>query len=263
MGHPSDDEALHALDQAWAAYHLAYARTSFSRLHDDEDCLWYESDIGFLVFGGVIRPRFTPDDVDRRINEIVAALGGQPHHWLVTPACQPSDLAKHVLHAGGETIGMLFGMAMELSQLAPAPALPTGVEIRPANDDASVRVYTQLYAQLFDSPRDDWIAQLADAEVEIFHSAHDPFHRYLAYEHGRAIAAGATCQDDGWASLETLSTLPECRGRGIGAALATHALQKECDQGAALAAVWSSDGAQHLYRRMGFRDVCTGTLLAV
>jgi GNAT superfamily N-acetyltransferase len=98
--------------------------------------------------------------------------------------------------------------------------------------------------------------------VEIFHSGHDHFHRYLAYENGRAIVAGMACTADGVAILETLSTLPEHRNRGIGAVLATQALHKEGQNGAQMGAVWSSPGARRLYSRMGFEHVCGGKILA-
>ena len=262
MGHLTEDEAVQALDDAWVVYHLAYAQTSFSRLHEDADCLWYESAIGFPVFGGVVRSRFALDTADRRIAELLETLRGQSHHWFVMPTSQPADLAERVLRAGGEIVAELAGMAMELSQLTPAPVLPMGVEIRLANDDDSVREYARLYAQLFETPEGSWVNDLAEAEVEIFHAGHDTFHRYLAYENGRTIAAGMTCLEGGVASLETLSTLPECRNRGIGAVLATQALQHEGENGAHIAVVWSSPGARRLYSRMGFRHVCTGNVLA-
>lgn len=259
--HLTEDQALQALDYAWIAYHLAYARTSFSQLHEEEDCLWYESSIGFLVFGDVVRARFPLATAERRVAEFVETLRHQPNHWLVMPTSQPPDLAERLLNAGTENLGHLFGMAMELSQMAPVPALPNGVEIRPANDDTSVREYARLYIHLFEAPTESWEENLVKAELEIFYSGHDPFHRYLAYENGRAIAAGATYQEDGVASLETLSTLPECRNRGIGAVLATQAFQQERLNGAKQAVVWSSPGARHLYGRMGFRELCTGNLL--
>jgi GNAT superfamily N-acetyltransferase len=187
---------------------------------------------------------------------------GQPHHWFLTPTSLPADLAERLLRAGGAKMGEIFGMAMELSQLAPAPALPIGVEIRPANEDSLVREYARLYIQLFETPTEAWEDNLVNAELEIFHSGYDHFHRYLAYENGCAIAAGMTCLEDGVASIETLSTLPECRNRGIGAVLATQALQNERENGAHIAVVWSSPGARRLYSRMGFRDVCTGNLFA-
>jgi hypothetical protein len=90
VDHITDEEALHALDEAWTAFHLAYARVSFSRLHQDEDCLWYESAIGFPVFGGVVRTRFTPADADRRVRELLDTLRGQPHHWFVMPTSRTS-----------------------------------------------------------------------------------------------------------------------------------------------------------------------------
>jgi GNAT superfamily N-acetyltransferase len=263
VGQITDDEALHALDEAWVAFHLAYARTSFGRLHEEDDCLWYESAIGFPVFGGVVRPRFTPADADRRVRELLGTLRGQPHHWFVMPTSQPPDLADTILGAGGEQVVALRGMVMSLEELAPAPALPPGVEIRPAIEDDAVRAYARLYAQLFEAPMGSWVDNLADAEVEIRHSAGDPFHRYLVVEQGRPIAAGMTCREGELASLETLSTVPEYRNRGIGAALAVRALRDERESGARIAAVWSSPGAQRLYARLGFRPVCTGYVFTV
>lgn len=262
MGHLTEERALQALDDAWAAFHLAYARTTGARLHQDEDCLWYESDIGFAVFGGVLRARFAPADADRRIGDLRRALDGRPHHWFVMPTSQPTDLAGRLLHAGAEPIVELGGMAMEMRALAPAPPLPPGIEVRPVTDVDSVRAYARLYAKLFEAPTEGWVEDLADAESEIFRWAGDPFHRYMAWAGERAVAAGMTCYEDGVASLETLSTVPEWRGRGIGAALATQALQNERETGAEIAVVWSSPGAQGLYRRMGFLPVCTGKVFS-
>jgi GNAT superfamily N-acetyltransferase len=260
----TDAEALQALEDAWVGFHLPYAQTSFSRLHQDEDCLWYESAIGFPVFGGVVRARFAPADAERRLEELVATLRGQPHHWFVMPTSQPFDVAERVLRAGGEQIATLSGMAMPLSELVPAPPLlPPDVEIRPATDETTVRDYARLYAQLFEAPMGPWVDNLADAEVDIFRSAQDPFHRYLAYEQGRPIAAGMTCREAGLASLETLCTVPEHRNRGIGAALAAQALRQERATGAHTAVVWSSPGARGLYTRLGFRPVCTGDVFTV
>jgi GNAT superfamily N-acetyltransferase len=262
MGHFAEDQVLQSLDEAMVAYHRAYGRTSLSRLHQEDDCFWYESSIGFSVFGGVIRSRFAPDKVDRRIEELLNVLRGQPHHWFVMPTTQPQDLAERIIRTGGENIAELTGMVMDLNTIAPSPPLPIGIDIRPVDDDASVREYARVYALLFEAPTESWVNNLANAEVEIFHSGHDHFHRYLAYENGRAIAAGMTCSTDRVATLETLSTLPECRNRGVGAALATQALNKEGENGAQLAVVWSSPGARRLYSRMGFRYVCTGNVLA-
>ncbi len=262
MVHISEEEVLQALDEAMVAFHLAYAGTSLSQLHQEEDCFWYEGSIGFPVFGGVIRSRFAPEKVERRIEELLNVLRGQPHHWFIMPTTQPQDLAERIIRAGGENIAELTGMVMDLSTIAPAPALPTSIEIRPADDDNSVREYARIYALLFGAPIESWVNNLANAEVEIFHSEPDHFHRYIAYENGRAIAAGMTCSTKGIATLETLSALPECRNRGIGAALATHALLKEYENGSQNAVLWSSSGARSLYSRMGFRHVCIGNVFA-
>ena len=106
-----------------------------------------------------------------------------------------------------------------------------------------------------------WLPALLDAEAEIFRSGRDPFHRYLAWDADRPVAACMTSTRDGVAALQTLCTLPTHRNRGIGAALATHALTGERNRGCVAAVVWSAPKAQTLYRRMGFRPCCDGHVL--
>ena len=128
-------------------------------------------------------------------------------------------------------MGEIFGMAMELSQLAPAPAVPIGVEIRPANGDSLVREYARLYIQLFETPTAAWEDNLVNAELEIFQSEHDLFQRYLAYEHGRAIAAGMTCLEDGVASIERSRPCPNAAT----VALVQFSPRKHCSRSASMA----------------------------
>jgi GNAT superfamily N-acetyltransferase len=256
-----DPQALVNLEEAMVEFGKAYAGLSGSELHKDEDCVWYTSGIGFDLYSGVIRARFSEAKVDGRIEQLRRALHGTKHHWFVTPLSRPADLAERLVAAGGIQIVELTGLATELEALAAPPMLPDSVTVRPVEDEQGVRDYARLYPLLFEVPMEEWGEGLVDAEVELFASASDPFRRYLAYEQGRPIASAMVTVSGGVAALQTLCTLQECRNRGIGAALATRALQEAREAGASRAVVWSSPGARRLYERMGFRYQCAGKVM--
>lgn len=237
----------------------------YARLRDNDwvvesDCVLYRTGISFPLYSGVSLARFSAENANTRIEEVRGQLAAHTWSWVITPTAQPADLAMRLERAGAAKLVDLKAMATPLEDLAPAPELPAGVTLVPAQDEESVRAYARLYPMLFDAPLDGFIDDLVEAEVEIFRSGFDPFHRYLAVEGGKPIAAGMTMKRGRDAILQTLLTLPECRNRGIGQALCTHALlaEKECDT----ALVWSGPGADKLYSRMGFREVFTGSLYA-
>lgn len=258
-----EDRALFSqLDRSYTFLHRFYGHTTGADFHEDADCAWYTSAIGFPVFGGVVQPRFEEANSDERIEEIRAALhaSGTPHCWFVGPSATPVDLKQRLEARGAESIVVLNGMSLEWNDLAPTPALPDGVEILPVQNERTLKEYARLFPLLFGAPVEGWIDNLVAAELEIFNSPDDSFHRYIAVEGGRTIAAGMTSQFEDAAVLQTLCTHPECRNRGIGAALATRGLLEEKDRGSTHGLVWAGTGADKLYRRMGFDYVATATV---
>jgi ribosomal protein S18 acetylase RimI-like enzyme len=63
---------------------------------------------------------------------------------------------------------------------------------------------------------------------------------------------GPTC-----AGLYGMGTLPEARGRGVGGALTLAAMQAARDRGHDLMILHSTEAGFGMYRRVGFRQVCT------
>ncbi len=250
------DKALAALEESMDSIHRPYSLVSGSTAHDEGDCYWYESAIGNGIYGGVFRQRFSEETADRRIQEVEEAMP-LGYGWMVLPTATPPDLGERIARAGGKQVIELKGMALHLDDLAPAPKMPLGVELIPADSEDLVRDYALLYPLLFGLPAGPWLEKVAEAELEIFRSGHDQLHRYLALENRKPIAAGATVTHGGSASLGTLFTLPEARNRGIGQALATHGLQAERSAGADLAVLWAGPGADPLYERMGFRYIAS------
>lgn len=247
---------LRALTRSALSFLQTYARTKGGHFHEEADCAWFTTTIPFPVFNGVAAPCFAVP-VAPRAFEVYKQLKELPHSWFVTPYDERDNLANILEGLGPAHVVDLNGMAAPLSDLAPAPLLPSGVEMVPANDDQVVSDYVKLFARLFGAPIEGWIDPLVEAELQIFRSADDPFHRYVAMEDGEPIAAGMTTSESGFATLQTLYTLPDRRGRGIGHAILARAFEDEMADGAHTGLIWSGPDADKLYARAGFDYVTT------
>ncbi len=251
------EEAVAELLDLWISRPRAHCAVPTGTFHEEPDCMWYETAINFPVYNGVFIQRFTEESADRRIQELSETLRkkGNDFVWLLLPGATPADMDRRVVAAGATHRAELNGMAICLNDLAPAPSLPSGVEIVEAKDEAAIIEYAKIYPLLFNAPVETWIQGVIDTEVGLFRSGQAFYRYYLAIENGNAIAAASTCVHGKWAGLETLLTLPEARNRGIGCALASHALLLDGENGCTKASLWAGPGADGLYKRMGFQYV--------
>lgn len=256
---------IEALDEAFPALLEVYGRSEGSELHYEPDCFWLRTRIDFPVYGGVYQARFTEENAERRIAEMLATIRARPEAacWFVSSKSTPHDLSERLMRAGLELKVDLTGMAIELNDLAAPPETPPGVEIKAVETEDGVRDYARLYPLLFGAEDNGFITDIEAAEVDSWRSGKDTTHRYVAYKSGKPVCAGATSRDGAIARLDTLCSLPEERNQGIGAALATMGFRREQADGADHAIIWAGPGAEKLYGRMGFEALCTGQVFSI
>ena len=257
-----NEAVIDALERAFYAFPREYAKTDGAELHEERDCWWCISPIDFPPFNCIFDLRFTEESVKTRIAELREVFHRAGRAFMVAslPRCTPSNLAQQLTELAPVAEVTLNAMACSIEELSAPPQLPANIEIITANTVEQVEHYARLYPLLFGAPTEGWIDALVRAEIEIFHSGHDPFHRYLALLDGQPIAAGMTAMDAGDAVLDTLLTLPEHRNKGIGHALLHRALLDERERGATTALVWAGPGADKLYARVGFKYVSQARL---
>lgn len=84
---------------------------------------------------------------------------------------------------------------------------------------------------------------------------------WVGYSGGLPVTTAATVAESGVIGLYSVSTLPECRRRGYGEAVARHALAEAAAGGGVRRYVLQSTSAgHHLYERMGYRTVANFTI---
>jgi ribosomal protein S18 acetylase RimI-like enzyme len=76
----------------------------------------------------------------------------------------------------------------------------------------------------------------------------------LARRSGQPVATALAVVDGDAVVIYNVATLPEARGRGIGAAITLAALRDARSGGATLGVLESSEIGYGVYRRIGFRE---------
>jgi GNAT superfamily N-acetyltransferase len=255
------ENALANLDSAWVTCMRAFAAGSSGRVHEYPDSVSIENEVSFPVFSGVMRARLAADTALERAAELKRKFGSTHHNWIVNPLATPANLTDILESMGGHTVVTLLGMSMRLDELAPAPPLPDGIVFRRPESADEAREYARVIAVLFGAPLEGWVDQLAEVEAELFESGRGAWLRNIAVADGQIVAAAGFTITDGVVALQTFSTLPEWRNRGIGAAMATAELLRSRDEGCHSSVVWANPEARTLYERMGYREVCTGDVI--
>jgi GNAT superfamily N-acetyltransferase len=134
------------------------------------------------------------------------------------------------------------------------PSTPTGVEIRRVDDADDLAAFERTLIEAYP------IDGMDPAGVPLLFPPgylHGGAHLYLALADGRPVATAAAHVAAGVNHVEFVSTRPECRGRGIGAAITLAATMAAPSLPAVLIA---SDDGRGVYAALGYMAVSRWTI---
>jgi ribosomal protein S18 acetylase RimI-like enzyme len=230
--------------------------------HRDRDADWVTGGAGDPYTNTVASARFDAATADARIAEIVAAYDAlpAPFLWWRSPDHTPSDLGERLEGAHVFALGDAPAMAMDLATMGPAPAADGDLEIRGVRDEAGLRDYFGILAS---EPPDEgappqWPPDKLERVVAhlrprvVLEPA--PL-RQVGYLHGRPVATARLSLAGGAAGIYAIATLPEARGRGIGARMTHAVMATGRDLGYRVATLQSSEMGYRIYLRLGFVEV--------
>lgn len=169
-----------------------------------------------------------PDGTSDAVAEALAALGFQAH-------------------------GAMPAMAADIEGLAPA-RLPDGHALERIDAGPAAGEWADVLAAGYEIPRG--LAGMLSPEVLGADMAADATIQFFGVRHdGRLVATSMLFLADGVAGIYCVATLPEARGRGLGAHVTAEPLRRAHASGYRVGVLQSSESGHAVYRRLGFQDV--------
>jgi ribosomal protein S18 acetylase RimI-like enzyme len=225
----------------------------------DDDVLRVSADIPLAAVNMVARAHFTPDNVDRRISEVIAWFRRRekPIGWWVCERDTPADLAVHLVAHGFALEDTAPGMVADLTGIY-AEQPPAGVSISRVREPAMLHVANTTMAAGFGAPPE--LADVFDAMGVLGFDDDVPTRTYLATLDGVPAATALGLLVGEVLGIFNVATIETARRRGIGRAVTRAALVDGAARGARRAILQSSEAGHGVYETLGFRDFGTYSL---
>jgi len=250
------DILLPAMDENLWRFWRDYGRVSGAELHEAPDLRWFASGIPLSVFNGVPYARLSENGVRPALALIQAIVDrrGVPAMWWVGPNTLPIDLAAHLELRGLAMTRIMIGMAVELDAIQYIPKVPTDFHIEEVRGVEMQSLWARVLAKGNAFP-DDAARMFADLEPTLSGTDCAGSPRYLGFLSGRPAATSVLVLAAGLAGIYAVSTLPDARRQGLGAAMTVLPLFRARSQGYRLGILQATVMGHSVYKGLGFRDV--------
>ena len=236
--------------------HLSRTSPDPSRQFEDEKFTRWHVPIQYPWFNGVLSSRLPEENDDAFIEETIQyfrAKGVGVFTWWLEPPLQRADwepvLAKHGFGFSDDTPGM----AADLETLSRSQQSVDGLEIRVVADEESLHEWARVFTAGYELPP-DWETSIYDMEVQL--GLDFPLRNYLGYFNSKPVATSSAFFGGGVVGIYSVSTLPEARGKGIGAALTLQPLDEARQLGYRIGVLQSSEMGFSVYKKLGFKHLC-------
>lgn len=239
-----------------AAFLLELGQAGGGEGRDDAQVRWTIGGSPLDYHNAVVHADLDADSADAAVRESIEAMrrSDVPGSWHVGPSMRPGDLSSRLLAAGFVHDGAEPGMAAELRDLREDPRSPDGVVVTPVTDEADLAVWADTLARGFgEGVREaTWVAEM----YRRLGLGAGSWRLYLARLDGVPVGTTSVYLGAGVAGVYFVMTVPEARGRGIGAAVTIAGLRPALERGYDVAVLTSSPMGHKVYERIGFREHC-------
>ena len=144
-------------------------------------------------------------------------------------------------------------MTVDLRRMNETIQPADGFEVREVMDEETLRIWANIFVNGYGLPF-DWEALTFDLWIKFGFDF--PFRGYLGYLDGKPVSTSCIIFGGGAAGIYNVSTLPEARGKGLGAAITLKSLQDAREMGYRISVLQSSDMGFNIYKKLGFRHLC-------
>jgi ribosomal protein S18 acetylase RimI-like enzyme len=223
--------------------------------HEERGIVWFETEYVHDVFNRVLHLRFESGMLPRVAMQVIRHFQERrkPFLWQVGPTAQV-DLElllqdQGLLHQETEPV-----LAVGLRQFKEDVPTAAHLTIQPVTTAAQFEQWLRLWeVGSAEEVIQVWLALYTGLQLQP-----DSSLRFLlGTVDGTPVATSAVFVGAGVAGIECVSTLPDYRRQGIGAAMTLAALREARKQGYRVAVLTASPMGEPVYRRIGFQNAGT------
>jgi len=232
-------------------YLSAQGKTPGFEWIETSDLTIFISGMDFSMFNCVLRTNLDQANAEKRIAETVELLRQRrvPFVWRIRKMDEPADL--HVLlEKYGLRRSEELGMAIDLDELK-TPRPPPGFKLERAKGKDRLEAYVRLLIPAYQAPPsmvEPFIRMILHTDLG------DSFRHYIGHLDGRPVAASSVLLASGVAGLYNVATMPDVRGKGIGAFMSSAPLLEARENGYRIGVLQASDMGRPVYERLGFQN---------
>ena len=232
---------------------MEYGRAPGCEFHEEEGVTWFATGIPHPLFNGVMAAHLASEDVDRRIDELIAEFKTRalPLEWTVGTSTVPRDLGRHLEAKGLRESLRVPGMALPLDRL-PDVTTPDGLTIAAVQDRKALGTAMRIALATFDIPV-SFVSKLVDLDASTPTPHREMTQAFLGRLRGRPVASSLLYLSAGVAGVYFVGTLPGARGRGIARMMTAAALTEARARGYRVGVLQATAMGVPVYRRLGFR----------
>ena len=261
---PGKASLIAAIEENLVALFRSTSHCSEFELHDEPDMLWAITNVrSWPLVNSIVRARLDEHSADHAIEAAIqqARSRNVGLMWWVGPSASPKDLCSRLLAHGFVTAGSVSGMAMDLGQLPPDTTATADLSVAEVKNVSQLATWSHICAAGFGMPADAeaiWLSWFGSMGI----GSDIPIRHYIGWWKGEPVATSTVLFAAGVAGIYNVATLPEARGRGIGAALTIAPLRDALLAGYQVSILQSSEMGLGVYSRIGFQEHCTFNLYA-
>lgn len=235
--------------------HLARSRTEFEGHFENAKFMRWHTPLAHPWFNGILcSAPFEESDtgfITDTIEYFREKRIGTFTCWL-EPPLQASDWEPTLTKWGFSLSYGTTGMALALKTLEETAPAVNGLEIRAVEDEDSLHTWVEVFTRGYGLPA-TWMEDMFDVMLRL--GFEFPIKNYLGFLHGKAVSTSCLFYGAGVAGIYSVSTVPEARGQGIGAALTRTPLLEARERGYHIGILQSSEMGFDVYRQLGFKHL--------
>ncbi|GAC1626601.1 MAG: GNAT family N-acetyltransferase [Ktedonobacteraceae bacterium] len=254
----SDPALIAAIEANLAEETFAFGRyRPGAELHEDEELQWFITGLPSSQYNAVVRTSIVSENVDAKIDAVLALFKahGVAISWAVTQVTQPADMATRLLARGFTRVHEGTGMAVDLQALHKDAVTPPSFGIEEVGDQKALQMYFRVSMRGFGGSEENTKIYY-DTYTNIGFGKDAPWRHYIGWLNDEPVTVSSLLLHAGVAGIYGVTTIPEARRLGIGAAITLAPLREARRRGYHVGILAPSKMGLNVYRRLGFQEYC-------